>query len=138
VLVRRAEEADLKEIETWFKARGSALPRRDILPLETSLVVTSDEQLVAFGSLFVTNSKLCLLEYFQTNHKQPRLKQSRGLHQLIMSMQALATSSGASVIMGFVPEDNLALPRLYQRLGAVSNTKKMTLHWKVLREQHGY
>jgi hypothetical protein len=62
--LRRLEKEDLKIINTWWDAWPEwERPPENFLP-ETALVVESESQMITAAFIYLTNSKVALLEWF--------------------------------------------------------------------------
>lgn len=128
--LRSLDLKDLDIIAPWYQARGDGVVV-DFLP-DTGFMVEIDSVPAACGFLLLTNSKVCFMEYLQTDNKLSETKQAKALIFLTKSLEKMAKSLGFSVIIGLVPEDHFSLAEFYKRQNAHFGSKLMRLCYKAL------
>lgn len=131
IQIRMIQPKEIDEIAPWYAARGDGF-LRDWLPTETGFVAHDARGLVAAGFLLLTNSKLCFMEYMNTNPERSEIDQGKGLLKLAWNLEKLSKSMGYKVILGLVPEDHFSLAKFYNRQKARPASKLMRLYYKGL------
>lgn len=131
--IRRLDPAEWESFRGWYRARGDDLPPSDMAPLQSGYVAADERGAVGVGFLILTNSKMALMEFMQTNQDRSEIDQARALTRLAHFIEDTAQKLGFRVILGFVPEDHDTLARFYFRQGAVRAKKLMRLFYKGLR-----
>lgn len=129
--IRKINSADIKVVTPWYLARGDDF-LTDFCPMETGFVVEDTGTLIAVGFLLMTNSKLCFMEYLQTNNNESVAKQGKAIILLTKFLEKLSKELGFKVILGLTPEDHLSLAQHYERRGALFGKKLMRLIYKRL------
>lgn len=132
ITVKRITAGDLDLIRPWYVVRDGEMPSLDLLPMETGFMFYVDNAPVGVGFLLLTNTKLALLEFMQTNHEMPVATQSRVLRHMVLFFEEMAKKIGFAVILGFVPADHVSLAKFYVRQNAALAKKQSILVWKRL------
>lgn len=66
--IRLYNKNDFNEITSWWNKANEPSPTEDMLPLDTTFVLESDNKLMLCVSLYLTNAKgVCYLENFVGN-----------------------------------------------------------------------
>lgn len=130
--VRRITLPDLAIVEPWYVARDGAMPRHDLLPMDSGFMFYLNDKPIGVGFLLMTNSKMAIMEWLQTDHTMPIAQQSRMLRHMAIFLEGLAKGLGFTVIMGFVPADHTSLAKFYVRQGAQLAKKASILVYKLL------
>jgi hypothetical protein len=117
--IRKLQRNDYDEILTkWWADWKWTAPNREFLPDdgEGGLIVYDGEEPICAGFIYVTNSKVCWVDWIVSNRnytKKPERKEA--LNLLIESLTELCKKSGAKFVYALLK--NQSLVSVYEEIG---------------------
>jgi hypothetical protein len=125
------KDKDLALVTPWYANKGDQAVVA-WLPNGSTFLVEIDGEMVACGSLLLTNSPVVFMEHLVTDPKASELSQGKALRFLAIELEKIAKNLGFAVILGLVPEDHFSLAKFYLRQKAQLGSKLMRVAYKFL------
>ena len=117
--VRALQESDWETLVEWWKnwADWGHNPSKEMLPLNGTggLMVEVEGKPVIAGFLYLTNSKVAWMEWIISDPEYKDKNRSEALELLINSLEDVARSTGAEVILSIGRNDSLL--NMHKKLG---------------------
>jgi hypothetical protein len=107
--VRALQESDWETLQEWWKWWRWPEMNRDLLPLNGlgGLMVCKKNIPIAAGFLYLTNSKVTILDWIISNPKYKELDRKEALVLLVDSFEEIAKVNGYNIIFSFTRNKNL-------------------------------
>lgn len=107
--VRALQESDWDTLQEWWTKWNWPEMNRDLLPLNGlgGLIVCKGDIPIAAGFLYLTNSKVTILDWIISNPKYKELDRKEALVLLVDSFEEIAKVNGYNIIFSFTRNKNL-------------------------------
>lgn len=128
--IKVIEPADLDVYLTWFPQRGwGGAPAKELLS-DTGLVVSDNKGPLCIGFLYVTNSRMTLLEWVATNPERHAVSTVKAIKALIdYCKQWISQQDGVRFLIGAT--DNEGLKTHYEKyMKATASKPCYVMAWK--------
>lgn len=129
--IRLTTQEDYETLCGWWKFWRFPAPPQDCLPNngEGGVMILKDDIPVCAGFLYMTNSKLCWIEYIVSNPQYKEKDRKEVIRLLIHEISGLAQRKGFKAI--FTSVKNQPLIKHYEACGYIfgsNNTTEMILN----------
>ena len=107
--VRALQESDWDTLQEWWTKWNWPEMNKDLLPLNGTggLIVCKGDIPIAAGFLYLTNSKVTILDWIISNPKYKELDRKEALVLLVDSFEEIAKVNGYNIIFSFTRNKNL-------------------------------
>ena len=107
--VRALQESDWEILQEWWKWWKWPEMNRDLLPLNGlgGLMVCKDKIPIAAGFLYLTNSKVTILDWIISNPEYKESDRKEALTLLIDSFEDITKVNGYNIIFSFTRNKSL-------------------------------
>ncbi len=113
--IRRLEKKDLEIINTWWDAWPKwERPPENFLP-DTGLVVESQDQMITAAFIYLTNSKVALLEWFISDPSYRKENRQLAIELLITGAEEMLKSMDYKYLFSITSHEKLI--KTQQKLG---------------------
>lgn len=106
--IRLLTEDDYPELCEWWKFWRFGIPAQELLPENGTggIMLSKDGVNICAGFLYLTNSKICWLEYVVSN---PKVRENRheAIQSLISELTFLAQAKGYKAVFTSLKNENL-------------------------------
>ena len=127
--IRLLKRDELAIVKPWYLARPGWAVMDDSSYPETAFVVEKDNELLAAGFLYISNSDMGFLEWTVTNPETSPLLRLKALKYLILGIKDFCKSgqiNGVKHILQFIADDRL-IDFYKEHCGFVSTEKHMLM-----------
>jgi hypothetical protein len=107
--VRALQESDWETLQLWWKLWKWPVMSKDMLPLNGcgGLMVYKDEQPIAAGFLYLSNSKVAWLDWIISSPSYKEKDRREALELLISSLEEVARQQDYSIIISIARHKGL-------------------------------
>lgn len=115
--VRALQESDWDTLQEWWAKWNWPIVAKDMLPLNGcgGLMICKDNQLIAAGFLYLSNSKVAWLDWIISNPEYKESDRKAALILLIDSLEEVAKQQNYSIIISIAR--NKSLINIHRGLG---------------------
>ena len=121
--VRALEESDWEVMCDWWKWWRWPEMNRDLLPLNGlgGLMVYKEDTPIVSGFLYLTNSKVVILDWIISNPEYKQKDRKEAIELLISSFEQVAKLNGYNIIFSFTKSTSLI--NIHEKLGYTVDPK---------------
>lgn len=89
---------DYPMLKDWWAGHRDWTPVPEEMLPNLGVIVSTDDKDLCAGFLYITNSKMCLMEWVVSNPKAPREGRGESIDFLLEALKTIAKEKGYSVI----------------------------------------
>jgi len=121
--VRALEESDWEIMCSWWKWWRWPEMNRDLLPLNGlgGLMVYKEETPIVAGFLYLTNSKVVILDWIISNPEYKEKDRKEAIELLVSSFEQVSKLNGYNIIFSFTKSTSLI--NIHEKLGYTVDPK---------------
>lgn len=107
--VREIRESDWDTMQDWWTKWNWPQMSKDLLPMNGcgGLMVYKEQELIACGFLYLSNSKVAWLDWIVSNPEYRQKDRKEALSMLITSLEEVAKQQGYSIIISIARNNSL-------------------------------
>lgn len=107
--VREIRESDWETMQDWWTKWNWPRMPKDLLPMNGcgGLMVYKEQELIACGFLYLSNSKVAWLDWIVSNPEYRHKDRKEALSMLITSLEEVARQQGYSIIISIARNNSL-------------------------------
>lgn len=115
--VREIRESDWETLQQWWTKWKWPIMSKDLLPMNGcgGLMVYKEEQLIACGFLYLSNSKVAWLDWIVSNPEYRDKDRKEAISMLITNLELVAKQQGYNIIISIAR--NKSLIETHKNLG---------------------
>jgi hypothetical protein len=131
--LRALQESDWGTLQNWWKTWKWPEIQKELLPLNGigGLMIYKEDQLIAAGFLYLSNSKVAWLDWIISNPEYRDKDRKEALSELIIGLEEVAKQQGYSIIISIAR--NKSLIETHKKLGyTVDETPSYEISKKIM------